>query len=437
MIAREKFLAWCAVWCCVSVSLAATPGPVVQVPAPVSKAAAGSAAGIEEGYQYARTCYYQLQQQPELQKQPAQWDECVRRFRRISERHPDSPRAPDALFTIAKTFEQRFQISHDPKHLQTAIATYLNAAKNYRTHALADDALYRAGIVYAEGLHEPQKAKQMMWRVLRWYGTGDMAPRAKAFLEGQRGQGSGVRGSDATTPESPPTTSDARPVTIVIDPGHGGSDPGAHGPGGTLEKSLTLALSKQLASALTKIPGVAVSLTRTTDKTLSLAERNKIANQKKADLFISMHTNAATSPEAHGVQTYYLNNATDQAAVRLAARENASTEKSVSEIEHIVSTMLQNALTDQSAQLAASVQRGMLHTVRKNFSSVDDQHVRSALFYVLVGAKSPAILVETSFLSNPQEEQRLRDPLYQASLAAGIADGVQHFLQHRTAHSER
>ncbi len=216
---------------------------------------------------------------------------------------------------------------------------------------------------------------------------------------------------------------------IVIDPGHGGSESGAVGPGGTLEKDVTLAIARQLAADLKARTRAQVSLTRTTDRTLSLDARNAIAVSRKADLFISIHANAAEEPGQSGFETYYLNNATDEAAARLARRENRSAQKKLSQVEHIISTMLMNYDTEESQALAEDVQGTLKARLGKVNKKARDRGVRSALFYVLVGAKCPAILVETSFISNPREEKLLRSGRYQSDVADAIGDGVSRYLR--------
>ncbi len=220
-------------------------------------------------------------------------------------------------------------------------------------------------------------------------------------------------------------------LKIVIDPGHGGDDTGAIGPGGTPEKDVTLAISKRLADEIRDELGARVWLTRGDDRTLTLDQRDATAVAKKADLFISIHANAANDKSMSGIETYYLNNATDEAAARLAKRENKSTKKKLSTVEHILSTMLQNFDTEESRELAEKVQRAMSRGMAETNGKARDRGVRSALFYVLVGAKCPAILVETSFISNPREEKLLGKGKYQEGLASSITEGVQRYLKGR------
>jgi len=149
--------------------------------------------------------------------------------------------------------------------------------------------------------------------------------------------------------------------------------------------------------------------------------------------FISVHANASEGRSMSGVETYYLNNATDEAANRLAKRENHSSQARVSKVDHIISTMLQNVDTEESREVATKVQGALTSTLARfgKQGKVHDRGVRSALFYVLVGAKCPAILVETSFISNPREEKLLRDRAYQSSIAGAITNGVGSYLHER------
>ena len=219
-----------------------------------------------------------------------------------------------------------------------------------------------------------------------------------------------------------------KPLRIVIDPGHGGRDTGAIGPNGVEEKTVTLALAKKLAKDLEEKTGATVYLTRTTDKEVSLEKRNALANAKKADLFISIHVNANKNRKISGIETYYLNNASDEAAKRLAQRENKSAAKPQGEVDKILLTLFQNYNTEESRVFADDVHKTMVSKLSKRYKDLKDLKVKSALFYVLVGAKCPGILVETSFISNPVEEKRLANPSYQGHIADAIATGVERYI---------
>ncbi|MDZ7697332.1 MAG: N-acetylmuramoyl-L-alanine amidase [Deltaproteobacteria bacterium] len=234
-----------------------------------------------------------------------------------------------------------------------------------------------------------------------------------------------------------PTVSLARQLglsvqRIVIDPGHGGKDPGCHigrSQSGVQEKDITLRVAKLLAEKLKKQLGCEVFLTRDQDTFLSLEQRTALANIKKADLFISLHVNAHKSQHIRGVETYFLNMATDQRAVMVAARENATSEKNISDLQTILNDLMLNTKIHESARLAEKVQQETVGSVRKKFKGVKSLGVKQAPFYVLIGAQMPAILVEVGFLTNRTESRRLKNNVYQDRLAQGICDGVKTYIE--------
>ncbi|WP_319525576.1 N-acetylmuramoyl-L-alanine amidase [uncultured Desulfosarcina sp.] len=217
---------------------------------------------------------------------------------------------------------------------------------------------------------------------------------------------------------------------IVIDPGHGGRDYGA--PGylkGVHEKDVVLQIAKRLARKVESDLNCDAVLTRTTDRYLTLEERTAIANTQNADLFISIHTNAIRDKRAYGIETFFLNLATDDDAIMVAARENATSAKNISDLESILNDLMQNAKISESSRLAAMVQREMCSHLKKSYSYVRNKGVKQAPFYVLLGAQMPALLVETSFISNPRECKRLTDAKYQDQLCDGIIRGIRKYIK--------
>lgn len=216
---------------------------------------------------------------------------------------------------------------------------------------------------------------------------------------------------------------------IVIDPGHGGKDRGAPGyTKGTYEKDIVLSIAKKLAKKIKQELKCEVILTRSTDKFISLEERTRIANRNKADLFISIHTNASRSKKAYGIETYFLNLAKDKTSVSVAARENATTEKSISDLQTILNSLMKNTKITESSKLAKYVQRSMYSTLRKKYSRIKNKGVKQAPFYVLLGARMPSILVETSFISNKRECNRLKADAYQNRICNSIVDGIKKYI---------
>ena len=224
--------------------------------------------------------------------------------------------------------------------------------------------------------------------------------------------------------ESSPTSALRR---IVIDAGHGGKDPGAVGPSGVLEKHVTLKLAKELAKELTRQIGCEVILTRDSDVYLPLEERTAIANKVGADLFISLHANANKSRKAFGIETYYLNFSKNDKAAAVAARENGTSLKQVSDLELILFDLMANAKINESSRLATEIQKSLVHRIGKKYSNVRDLGVRQGPFYVLLGATMPSVLVETAFISHPREEKRLASKAYQQSAAQAIAAAIKEY----------
>ncbi|MGZ9217095.1 MAG: N-acetylmuramoyl-L-alanine amidase [Candidatus Binatia bacterium] len=216
---------------------------------------------------------------------------------------------------------------------------------------------------------------------------------------------------------------------IVIDPGHGGKDPGAIGVGGIMEKDLVLSIAKKLAHKLKNEMGVEVVLTRDDDRFVALEDRTHRANAEYADLFISLHTNASANGEARGVETYYLNNNSDEAALRLAARENGGARKPVSDLQFILSDMTQNMKLEDSITLAHRLQQSMVGGTTKAVGEVRDLGVKTALFYVLVGARMPSVLVEMFFVTHRVEGPAMSREDSQDAMANSLFEGIQKYGQ--------
>jgi len=216
---------------------------------------------------------------------------------------------------------------------------------------------------------------------------------------------------------------------IVIDPGHGGKDPGCFHKGGIKEKNIVLKLAKILAKKVEQRLHCEAVLTRTKDVFMPLEKRTAFANVKKADLFISLHINAHKQANVYGLETYFLNIATDERAVMVAARENATSEKNLSDLQAILNDLMLNTKISESSRLAHEVQKGMIENTGKRYKSVKDLGVKQAPFYVLIGAEMPAILVETGFITNPTERKRLLSDQYLNSIADGIVSGIEGYVE--------
>jgi N-acetylmuramoyl-L-alanine amidase len=215
---------------------------------------------------------------------------------------------------------------------------------------------------------------------------------------------------------------------VVIDPGHGGHDPGAVGASGLQEKDVVLAIGLRLRELFREELGLDVVMTRSTDVFIPLEERTAIANKVGADLFLSVHANAAPNHSAAGIETYYLNLAKTDKVAQLAAKENGTSLDKVSVLQAILFDLMANYKLNDSAHLADEVQRSLHKKIRTSYSDVKNLGVKQGPFYVLIGASMPSILVETAFLSNAVEESRLKESAYQDLAAEGILDGVRSYI---------
>jgi len=238
-----------------------------------------------------------------------------------------------------------------------------------------------------------------------------------------------ARAVPRAAPDDEDAESGRRPIRrIIVDAGHGGHDTGAIGPRGVREKDVTLAMARRLAEKL-RGQGFEVTLTRTDDRYLKLEERTAMANMARGDLFVSLHTNANPRRDRSGVETYFLNVTDDRYARRLAARENGSLdmEETPRDVQRILTDLDSKASAGASRTLARMVEKEITIRARQSQGPVRDRGVKNALFYVLLGARMPAVLVETAFISNRAEEKRLASPAYQQLVADGVTRAVVEF----------
>jgi N-acetylmuramoyl-L-alanine amidase len=226
------------------------------------------------------------------------------------------------------------------------------------------------------------------------------------------------------------TRAQGQPV-VVVDPGHGGFDPGTRAADGVLEKDLALQIGRRLADALAQ-RGVKPVMTRDSDLYLSLAQRTAIANQASAELFVSIHLNWSPNPGTTGIEVYYLNNTTDRATIRLARMENAVDRRGAPpdpNLHYILSDLRQQYKATESALLAQVMEQQTVDALQAGFGpDIHGLGAKRGPFYVLVGPEIPAVLVECGFLSSSVEAQRLAVPAYQQRLADSLAAAVVHYL---------
>jgi len=216
---------------------------------------------------------------------------------------------------------------------------------------------------------------------------------------------------------------------IVIDPGHGGHDTGTVGPTGLNEKDLTLDVAQRLGKLIEQKLGAQVVYTRTDDTFVPLEERTAIANQAKADVFISIHANSSDDPSARGIETFYLNLTDSEEARKVAARENALAQASIHDLQDLVEKIARNEKIDESRELATEVQAGLTKRMQRASRAQKNRGVKRAPFVVLLGANMPSILTEISFISNPTDEAAMKKGEQRQRVAEGLLAGITQYLE--------
>ncbi len=217
--------------------------------------------------------------------------------------------------------------------------------------------------------------------------------------------------------------------TVVIDPGHGGPRPGTIGRSGLQEKEINLAVALALQKLLREKAGLEVVLTRESDVDVPLEDRTVIANQKRADLFVSIHTNGHRDRKRGGVETFFLNISPDPSVIELAAAENATSTKNIGEMRTILQRIVQNSKIKESHGLAEAIQRNLVKSLAKDLPGIPNLGVKGGPFWVLIGGEMPSVLVEISHLSNAKEEAKLKTRKYRELAAQGIFDGIMDYIR--------
>jgi N-acetylmuramoyl-L-alanine amidase len=220
---------------------------------------------------------------------------------------------------------------------------------------------------------------------------------------------------------------------IVVDAGHGGKDQGAKSAKGAHEKDVNLTISRHVKTILVNRFKYKVVMTRKNDTFIPLKERSAIANNRNADLFVSIHANAAKRKAAHGIETYFLGTSNNDRALATAARENGELVHSVKDdqVQEILASLITTTKINDSSRLAGTVQENLFRSSRKKFRELKNLGVKEGPFYVLHGADMPSILVEVGFLTNPKEARMLSKSDYLYRLASSIAEGIHKYLQDR------
>ena len=307
---------------------------------------------------------------------------------------------------------------------------YLQLVRQHPRSSLADDSLYRAARLKGDVIRDKAGARALLKRQIKAYPSARSTRDASTYLATLAPDTKKAAAPTARKNKTPPAGQvkyKGKPYrlgvrTVLIDPGHGGKDPGTHH-NGIKEKTLTLDIAKRVG-ALLSARGLKVRYTRTSDTWITLEQRAGKVRTNKADLFVSIHVNANPRETVQGFETYYLDVSRTSAATRLAAVENALRDRSAKVREKMPPQRLFNIQKQESRRLARNIHETTLKFLRKKNYRTHDGGIKTAPFHVLRRSGVPGVLIEVGYCTNKSEAERLALKEYRLSVARGIADGI-------------
>ncbi len=380
--------------------------------------------------------YLKLRNTDPKVKQRSEWEAVASDLSRFVGQNTTHPGTPSVLYNIGILNDTMFRALKEDEFRSSALFALDEIAKRYPEDPLADDALMLKGEILEKN-DESSKAREVYEMVVAQYPHGDMYDAALKKTGGSRKRSSKENTKSSALDISPSLTPDDPRIqgkVIVLDPGHGGEDLGARGIGGLLEKDITLAVALQLEQLLTSKLELKVFLTRRTDIFVPLADRTRYANERGADLFVSLHTNASPKAKSSGIEVYYLDNTNDRSSRTLAERENSSLalEKGgAGDLQFMLSDLIQNAKLDDSIALAHILEEAVIRELLPSWKGLKMLGIKKAPFFVLVGAHMPCVLVEMFFVDHPEDGKRLAEKTFRTSLAIGLFRGIEDYFKRR------
>ncbi len=451
------------------------------------------AASPSDLYFHAQKSYYKLMDSVEKQKFRHHWMKTIKMFSKLMDRYPKSNEAYKAEYTTGKLFEGLNAVSKNSKDLDQAVHHYNNVSTNYSFANLTDDALFRVAEIYL-ARRKFALASEKYKEVIRKYPEGDQVKKAqkkynsikasvkqryinltpvprpqiptsqtpkpktyKKFIVAKPSSTSIKKVARETVKKTPPHRERTKikdgfgrgylfaprgsrdnqidTPLIVVDAGHGGKDHGAKSVTGIKEKDVNIKIAKHVKSILVNRYKYRVVMTRKDDTFISLKDRSKISNKRNADLFVSIHANAAKRKSAHGIETYFLGTSHNKQALETAARENRGLVNSVKDdrVQQILASLITTTKINDSSRLASRVQDNLYRSSKKVNPNLKNLGVKEGPFYVLHGADMPSILVEVGFLTNRKEAKMLSQSQYVYRLASSIAEGIHKYLQDKAS----
>lgn len=382
-----------------------------------------------QDFEQARRAAQQLLKQDTRVRKLDEWLEAAKSLQSFLQDNPDTVETPKALFLLGQIFEIMGRERKSTESSARAVSYYEIVCRDFVGHYLADDALLRLGDLRRNVFRDEVGAKVAYFEIIDKYPGSDMVAEANRRVRGE----ARLPGIAVPVPRPVSVSRKKLAPVVVIDPGHGGEgDLGALGVDGDYEKDIVLNIAIYLDEMLRKRLFVDTVLTRARDQELALADRAKIANDKQADVFISIHANASVNKSASGIETYYLDNTADQSSLKLAERENSSFNPNADDLKFILSDLIQNAKLDDSITLAHRVQDSLVGRISRRYEGVNNLGVKKAPFYVLVGAHMPCVLTEVSFIDHAVEGKRLADRSYQRLIAEAIFLGIKAYFKDKS-----
>ena len=367
-----------------------------------------------------------------------EWESLARKFETFFSKNERLSQSAQGMYNATILYEELYKKVRAEKYLDRAFIVIDKFLKDYSNHFLADDILVKKGDLYLFLLNDLDKSKECYEEVIKNYENADMFELAKArvklILDRKNNNITANLNSEQVKNNGGEDKFTNSSYTIVIDPGHGGEEGGAKNNDGLLEKDLTLDMALRLEKILKQNTGFNVYLTRRVDKFVSLQERTEFANEKEADLFISLHINASPNKSAYGIETYYLDNTDDKSSKKLAERENKSLtfgNGNFDDLQFMLSDLIQSAKQEESIILANNVQTELIKHLDKRWNGIKNLGVKKAPFYVLVGAHMPCILVETLFIDNYQDAKKLSDENFRQDVAHALYVSILRFFDQK------
>ncbi|MEZ4753666.1 MAG: N-acetylmuramoyl-L-alanine amidase [Bdellovibrionota bacterium] len=421
---------------------------------------------VANSYQTVRKNYFALRNtDPEVNKLD-DWLKVGRELAAFADQNQDAETAAPALFNAGVLYARVYKSYRQKDYLDRSLWHFQRLVQRYPDSSLADDALIQRGDLFLDFKKDKSKAESAYLEVVEAYPDADLyevAERKLVALTGRpiekkpdldldviKDPQSDLAQVETETVAAVETNdedqADQVPIkkvevksldslagrVIVIDPGHGGEDFGAVGKGGLLEKDVTLLVALELEKLIEKKLGAKVRLTRRTDVFVPLAERTNLANDFEAELFISLHVNSSDRGKGKGFETFYLDNTDSAASQKLAERENASIkfEGPEGDLQFMLSDLIQSAKRDESIALANLIQDKTVSHLNSSWKPIINRGVKTAPFYVLVGAHMPCVLVEMFFINNSEEGVRLSKSEFRKDLAEGLLTGIEAYFKH-------